>query len=679
MITSLINNIEKLIPNDICEKSGNNIDYESPLIEDESNTPTKINSEGNNSVNNDDGKNGVDYNNIKGSNHFIEDDGVVGNTENENEDNYNRVGRLGYKKKRDTNYNSQKIRELKEILDIIDSSGKTYNEYNYSDIEKLVSDKRSLLECNGFGIFNMESTDNNNGNSKTENTENNKYLTYGLIAGGVAVAIVIIGALFILIKRKDNKKVKSREINGNEYYLPEEDITITSIKHDTSTQINTSFNGINQSSGYYSPLNMQSSPILNGEQPVISPSSPPLRPNTSLISQSSPLTDTINANQLRNINASEDNYVNRNLSLNSTNNYVNRNLSLNSPSVNNMSPPLIYSSNSISFNQSNQSLNNISVPVVPLNMNTANNVPSQNALMSSNSVLSNNSFVSNSVQLISSNSIKSNVQPVVGTVLPTSGNINNVEQPITGATLPTYVDSFAQKVQPNEHVFVAQYYYNPAFNDEFQISPGDVISFGQSTYDDGWAHGSNLTKETTGVFPLGVVIKIVDIEGKNRDPYQLSEKYRCKPRSSSHTVKYQASTSEKDPKFEKNSLELNFLLGKMNKNIEMKNNNENENDITNTTIIKEKEKINDNNEVGASGSSSTNQEAGASGSGSSSFNQEAGASGSGSGSSNQEAGASGSGSGSSNQEAGASGSGSGSSNQEAGASGSGSGGSSSNN
>lgn len=122
----------------------------------------------------------------------------------------------------------------------------------------------------------------------------------------------------------------------------------------------------------------------------------------------------------------------------------------------------------------------------------------------------------------------------------TQNNSNN-------SSLPSYINSVAQKVKPNEHVFVAQYYYNPKFNDEFQISPGDVISFGNCTYDDGWAHGSNLTKDTTGVFPLGVVIKIVDVDGKNRDTNQSSEKYKCKPRSSSHTVKYQASTSEKDP------------------------------------------------------------------------------------------------------------------------------------
>ena len=211
-------------------------------------------------------------------------------------------------------------------------------------------------------------------------------------------------------------------------------------------------------------------------------------------------------------------------------------------------------------NQNSQIQNHqIQSPRIPINYNNINrnNYNSSDLENHINGNIPQNNFTNNFQKLSNINNSEfqnssvpnvANVSPLVFKEISQNKNITAEVKQDNNEALPSYVESVAQKVSPNEHVFVAHYYYNPQFNDEFQISPGDVISFGQSTYDDGWAHGSNLTKKTTGVFPLGIVIKVTDVNGNNRDIYQPSEKYKCKPRSSSHTVKYQASTSENDPK-----------------------------------------------------------------------------------------------------------------------------------
>jgi len=379
---------------------------------------------------------------------------------------------------------------------------------------------------------------------------------------------LLIGILIFLTRRKSNKKDIQRDIK-KEVYLPDEDITITSIKSDSHVPDNTisneSSNSIDQTDAYNNIQNVKS-PLLMLNS-VLPPPSP---------INKSPVLKSLNERQSRDVNYSEEKLLNHNIPLNK----------------NNLSPPLNYktiNNNNLIFNNSSNSLNNnnaipnidninnVPVPVMPLpspiNTNKINNasspvMSSPNTVISNNSVIPNEGYINNNGQRITggvlptSNTVNNSVLPVpvTKTVLPPNNTVNSNLQPIDGGGLPTYVESAAKNAQPNEHVFVAQYYYNPVFNDEFQISPGDVISFGQSTYDDGWAHGSNLTKDTTGVFPLGVVIKIVDVEGKNRDPYQVSEKYRCKPRSSSHTVKYQASTSEKDPKCKYKSLYVYSII-----------------------------------------------------------------------------------------------------------------------
>jgi len=211
-------------------------------------------------------------------------------------------------------------------------------------------------------------------------------------------------------------------------------------------------------------------------------------------------------------------------------------------------------------NQNSQIQNHqIQSPRIPINYNNINrnNYNSSDLENHINGNIPQNNFTNNFQKLSNINNSEfqnssvpnvANVSPLVFKEISQNKNITAEVKQDNNEALPSYVESVAQKVSPNEHVFVAHYYYNPQFNDEFQISPGDVISFGQSTYDDGWAHGSNLTKKTTGVFPLGIVIKVTDVNGNNRDIYQPSEKYKCKPRSSSHIVKYQASTCENDPK-----------------------------------------------------------------------------------------------------------------------------------
>jgi len=647
-INGLKDDINKLIPDDICNKfqSSTNENQNNPKLYTEPDTNShnpKIPPESNTDLHNpkitsgeiDDSNNSHNSqmpssqgngNNVNGNNVGNENNVNGNNVGNENNVNGNINDAIdqsgqGYdqdkyieessenrgnppKLKRDNNQNpSQKKSDLNEILNTIENSGNTNSKYQESEIPGLIKTKINLLQCNGsvgdISTGDKPAKNSTNGNNKTN------YLKITIVGGCIGAAVLLIALILFLVKRS-HKKGKKRDVE-NQYYLPDEEITITSLK--PNSQI---------------PNNVKSNQSSNSSPPLASNQSPEIR--------------------TRDINVLEENVVNRNISLNSVNN-------------SNMSPPLVYNtinSNNLAFNKSSSSLNNDAIP----NINNVNNVP----VMPLQSPVNTVNNVSSPAMSSPTNSatLPNDGQPVVSPVLPPAlpaGNTtNNNVPPMAGGSLPSYVESVAQKVQPNEHVFVAQYYYNPTFNDEFQISPGDIISFGQSTYDDGWAHGSNLTKDTTGVFPLGVIIKIVDVEGKNRDPYQVSEKYRCKPRSSSHTVKFQASTSEKDPMFEKNSLELNFLLGKLNveeylylnsierKNIEMKNNmnnnNGNVNNNSNINIIKENINNNEsgssNNDAGASGSSSNYDAAGASGS---SNDNDAGASGS---SNNNEAGASGS-------------------------------------
>jgi len=344
-----------------------------------------------------------------------------------------------------------------------------------------------------------------------------------LIGGGIAlVALLLLLSLIFIVKKGNKNNKQNRDIN--ERYLPEEDIHIVTLNSKPSSPVN--------------------SPKLNNVQE-----------NNS---------ESVNPPQSQNNIITKENYSNNNKS--PLNKYYSPHLNSpnpSSPKMRNIVPPNnditaqpIYnniSGNQLSFNNILPSQNNVKMNNVNTSPILYNNVPGNRiSLQNQNNVLTNDNM---NVNVVNNNQDYIAPPPIEyqNDVDPTVNNNNNsgkgtLPAYIGKGTLPTYIDSVAQKAKPNERVFAAQYYYNATFNDEIHISPGDLISFGQCTYDDGWAHGRNLTKETTGVFPLGVLIKIVDSQGKNRDTYQVSEKYKSKPRTTSHTVKYQASTSESDPK-----------------------------------------------------------------------------------------------------------------------------------
>jgi len=571
------------------------------------------------------------------------------------------------KPKKENEFNNQisseKLNNLNEILNIINNK----IDKNNKDIQNTITSNEELLQQCEDVITEQGLPPNG---YIAENQNNNKYILPVVISITV-FAIFILASLFFL-KNRGKKRNKQRDIEST-YSLPKEDVQTTQYKSDTPNEFENTYSSpnlgstpqYNNSPNMNSSIDLKSPPQFYNSPNMKSPNvdSPNLRSSIPPISTQT--VNSINNNLSNNINYPE-NLVNRNFSSNIFNN----------DNVNIMPRPVSYNNSNNILNNNSIVQNNVnnyrlSAMSQPNNVLQPNNMPQMNTMVPNNSSLPNNNYNKNNIT-------QSNVQGD----LPALNNNNNNTQPVSGNNaLPSYIDSVTQKAKQNEHVFTAQYYYNPAFNDEFQISPGDVISFGQCTYDDGWAHGNNLTKNVSGVFPLGVVIKIVDVDGKNKDPYQISEKYKCKPRTTSHTVKYQASTSEKDPKFEKNSLELNYLLGKLSveeylylnsierKNIELreknKDNSSNANDNANhtttdnsdpatadsntTTEIKSNDNVNSNNTSLVNNNVDINNNNNTNGSGSSSSN-DAGSSES----SNNNAGSSGS----NNNNAGSSGSGS---------------------
>ncbi|ORY80635.1 hypothetical protein LY90DRAFT_500418 [Neocallimastix californiae] len=485
--------------------------------------------------------------------------------------------------------NSNKLETLDDFRNFIEkiekSAKEDYKDYynNNSEVNKKLEYYKTL----GCHHNNQKSEFENiksNGNPNDSPKSTNGTLKNGLICGGIGLIVVLIIVLLVLVKKGKRNKKNSETINVTLQADDDDDIKIVPVKPNNIQKTTLKSEPV--------PLNKPHQEVLSDNKDNSNSSFASLNSqninqsaNTSVVATNDIINNNSNSSftsspKLQNVNPINGTKILNNIRSdspmmrNAVPEYVSNVVpspplqssqlpsapmatppmysphmhfqSMQSPVIQSQPTPINYN------NINNKNENNYTYRNSPVLENSVNgNIPADNY---QNSYSGNNSgyqipsppIVPIASSLVSNENSRNSISSV--STLQNKGNAEVIQETNKG-TLPSYIDTISKKVQPNEHVFVAQYYYNPQFNDEFQISPGDVISFGQGTYDDGWAHGKNLTKDTTGVFPLGVVIKVVDVNGNNRDPYQLSEKYRCKPRSSSHTVKYQASTSENDPKF----------------------------------------------------------------------------------------------------------------------------------